>query len=44
MTFDVFKKNFFPQHYFVQEDPDDIQEKQAFNLKEQIAKHRDKHP
>ena len=30
VSFDVFKKNFFPQFYLIEEEPDNLQEQQAF--------------
>lgn len=36
LTFDNFKKIFFPHLYAVQEDPDDLEEKKAADFREQI--------
>lgn len=36
LTFDNFKKIFFPHLYAVQEDPDDLEEKKAADLRDSI--------
>lgn len=37
ITFDLFKKIFFPHLYAVQEEPDDAEEKKAAHFRDQVA-------
>jgi len=44
MDFDSFKKYFFPHLYLVQEDPDDADDKAAYNNKRELIKNKGKQP
>lgn len=41
LSFDTFKKIFFPGHYQVQEDGDDVEEKRAFDFRHQLQTNMD---
>lgn len=44
IDFDSFKKFFFPQHYLVQEDADDAEDRAAFQIKRELIQNRDAQP